>query len=1195
MAEKDKEQSSEPISFSSFSDVAPGPVSADAAKGKPVSNDSIAGQRVREGGQSIGGLATKGDGSSIGELSTHASAGASPASEGAGSATEAPGQMLDGGRLTLIEKIGEGGMGVVWKAKDNRLGRFAAVKRPKGALLHSAKGRARFLREAQACARLSHPNVVTVYNVGEDAAGPFIEMEFVEGCSLREEVRRARRAVKDDAGRKIGGNAPAGMPALPVAALPVAALPVPERVYEIGAQLCDALALAHQYGIIHRDIKPGNIFITPTGIPKLGDFGLAAARAEEEENGEDRLSMTSTGAMLGTMYYASPEQLLDAKSVGPGSDIYSLAATLYFALTGEDPRMLDLELVPEALRPALRKALQKLPEQRYADMKEFGAALKQAREAATAGECACPQCHKANAPSAKHCAHCGANLAALFAPCPKCKTENRRDQPFCVGCGTDLKAAAEAERERQRQEEEQRHAQLKKAIEDARERLAAIPADHHDERIMVLERLAELMPGDGETKTALETARTAKRNQEIRHLQETAKKHFERREFDEALKALQEALALAPAAEALQRAVKRVAEARDEAIKQRENLIATLKALMARGDYASLIQTAAQSPYGSDPRAQELANEAEIKRASVAKLVARIPPLREQRAYREMNGIMKELEQLHATLPEKAALDQECGSALETAARCEHEAGEKESSGYYSEAMDLCREGLAACSDCEPLKEILESANTKVQWSAQTHAEGQRKRTRRIVKWALIAVTAIAVPWLIYEGVSRMGDHADWDRAVSANTPISYEAYLSTHPFGGWSREARTALEKLHKQSWETARTSGASSAYKKYLEAYPSGAHAKEAQDALVAALEKERQAWAEASKLYTVESVKGFLVKYPCSAFETEAQTALSEAIKKEDTAWQEANQKNTKIAYNYYLDNYPAGIHTHLAKTSLQDIINLENKAMISSDTVNASDSIKNNVNAVKQVPDKKVSKAKDLEKEETYVETLNNLKMIWVRKGAFVMGSNDTAEEKPMHTVDLDGFWMGETEITQAQYESIIGTNPSEFKNPNNPVERVYHSDALNYCKVLSRKADKNYTLPTEAQWEYACRAGTLTRYFWGDSPSPKASYLWDYANSNNSPHPVKQKRPNAWGFYDMYGNVWEWCLDRYGNYNNDRQKNPTGATSGYACVIRGGSWNDWPNKCRSSFRLTNGDGNRGFGGLGFRIVRIKSTD
>jgi len=190
------------------------------------------------------------------------------------------------------------------------------------------------------------------------------------------------------------------------------------------------------------------------------------------------------------------------------------------------------------------------------------------------------------------------------------------------------------------------------------------------------------------------------------------------------------------------------------------------------------------------------------------------------------------------------------------------------------------------------------------------------------------------------------------------------------------------------------------------------------------------------------------------------------------------------------------------------------------------------------------------------------------MVWIEGGKFRMGSNDgSSDEKPVHQVMVSGFYMDKTEVTQAEYERVMGKNPSKFKNcPDCPVETVSWNDAKAYCEKVGKR------LPTEAEWEYAARAGTTTKYYWGNSMD--GEYAWFHGNSGKKTHPVGQKKPNAWGLYDMSGNVWEWCSDRYdGNYyKSSPGKDPQGATSDGSRVLRGGSWFVLDYFLRSAFRF-----------------------
>jgi formylglycine-generating enzyme required for sulfatase activity len=198
----------------------------------------------------------------------------------------------------------------------------------------------------------------------------------------------------------------------------------------------------------------------------------------------------------------------------------------------------------------------------------------------------------------------------------------------------------------------------------------------------------------------------------------------------------------------------------------------------------------------------------------------------------------------------------------------------------------------------------------------------------------------------------------------------------------------------------------------------------------------------------------------------------------------------------------------------------------------------------------------------------VETENSIgmKLSVIPPGTFMMGSNDDGNnEKPAHQVTLTKpFILGTYEVTQAQYEKVMDINPSKFKGANNPVETVNWNDAVEFCRRLSelpaeKAAGNVYRLPTEAEWEYACRAGTTTKYSFGDDDSEFVDYAWFRENSGTKHHPVGGKQPNALGLFDMHGNVWEWCQGMYGAYPSGSVTDPRGATSGSDRVLRGGGW------------------------------------
>ena len=175
------------------------------------------------------------------------------------------------------------------------------------------------------------------------------------------------------------------------------------------------------------------------------------------------------------------------------------------------------------------------------------------------------------------------------------------------------------------------------------------------------------------------------------------------------------------------------------------------------------------------------------------------------------------------------------------------------------------------------------------------------------------------------------------------------------------------------------------------------------------------------------------------------------------------------------------------------------------------------------------------------------------------------------DEDQHQVKLtEGFWMLETEVTQTMWKHIMGNEPSHFKGPQNPVEQVSWSKCEEFCQKLSAKVGGIVSLPTEAQWEYACRAGSKKAY-----AGNLAAMAWYGEDKyHGSTHQVGLKQPNAWGLYDMHGNVWEWCRDWYAGYRTTNQPNPNGPNNGKYRVNRGGSWASEPGACRSASRDSN---------------------
>lgn len=230
--------------------------------------------------------------------------------------------------------------------------------------------------------------------------------------------------------------------------------------------------------------------------------------------------------------------------------------------------------------------------------------------------------------------------------------------------------------------------------------------------------------------------------------------------------------------------------------------------------------------------------------------------------------------------------------------------------------------------------------------------------------------------------------------------------------------------------------------------------------------------------------------------------------------------------------------------------------------------------------------------------------NDENFVRIKAGHFMMGSDDKdalSHEKPLHRVEImQDFYICKYQVTMKEYMEFVKQSNSHFPewsddehysgqnfNDDAPVIDISWEDAKAYCVWRSKKAKKRYQLPTEAQWEYACRAGTTTQYSFGDDEAKLEEYAWYHDNANGKAHCVGDKKPNLWGLYDMHGNVWEYCEDEWSdNYDLTPRDGSANKSGSQSHVIRGGSWNYWAPNCRSSVRYNK---NYWVNYVGFRVV------
>ncbi len=236
---------------------------------------------------------------------------------------------------------------------------------------------------------------------------------------------------------------------------------------------------------------------------------------------------------------------------------------------------------------------------------------------------------------------------------------------------------------------------------------------------------------------------------------------------------------------------------------------------------------------------------------------------------------------------------------------------------------------------------------------------------------------------------------------------------------------------------------------------------------------------------------------------------------------------------------------------------------------------------------------------------------NLSMVRIPSGSFLMGTEDDCDKwfslsRPVRQVYVDSFDIGAYEVTQVMFSKVMGYNPSLMKgNERRPVDQVSWFDAAMFCNRLSELAgylpaydihnrscifDRNgFRLPTEAEWEYACRAGTRQRCLSGADVEDLSEVSWYRLNSEGTTHPVGLKKPNAWGLYDMYGNVWEWCNDWMENYKQLKKRNPRGPTLGRSRILRGGGWQYDAEGCHAAYRQRARPDYK-ISAVGFRLAR-----
>jgi len=976
------------------------------------------------------------------------------------------------GKYEVLEMLGRGGMGEVYKAYDPLLQREVAIKVISEKAFDHPEIKERFFREARAAAKLLHENITLVYDLGEENGNPFIVMEYLAGTDLRLIIKEIQAKTRE-----------------------------PLSLYQkldYGRQICKGCEFLHGKDIIHRDLKPENIKILDDGKAKIMDFGIAKSLLLAN-------TMTQAGMVMGTPGYMSPEQLRGEK-VDKRSDIFSFGVlfyelvtckmpfkgqeimSLWYNIVHEPPEQID-DWEIEKLHPVrdiILKALKKEPSQRYQSFSEILNDVE-------------------------------AIIKLKEAEFKRLAEEKKKKIEKLLAESDNYLKKKNFAKAREKADEADKIATDKRS---AHALIALIKEDEEkEERRKLAEAAAQKKKEEEERKKQMMAEKL-----------QAARKLVEEERYQKAIGVLKEVLKLAPEDVEAKSLLKKVEETLQQLTAAVEETKVEERRLLApEAEETQLIE--AEKPAVEKPPRPRLGKIAYIGAGAIVLILGLV--------FAKIWLFRSQIEQQPPVSP-------------------------------ATSAPETPKEEVAPPVSPPRAKVLAEAAQT----------------TMRAMKKKADDVAAVSVAKAVYQSAVN--------KEAEARSALAQEKY-----------EVATALYNAAAGLYDqAAREAKAAVAAKPQLPVEP------------VSTLEDERLANAArdlmSEKKLTAQAV----------AAENYAKADFQKGVDLEAEGDGERERRNFAQAKA----NYEGAANSYeKAKTSsleiaevIQEIDGLKSKiAQIKSEiVVTAAENEKKRGDEAARAGN--FTKALDHYKNaytflSSRADLIKGLAFSSIQGGAFTIGYGDgRLDEQPPHEVRVNNFQIAKFEVTNANYAVFLNSEGNQtegqspwidLNQPDSQIEKVgerfraklgFENYPVVYVTWYGAKAFCNWVggrLPTEAEWEYACRAGKRTQYYFGNDAQLIKDYAWSREQSGNKIHPVGKKLANDFGLHDMLGNVLEWCADWYDPkyYAKKETDNPKGPSQGEYRVLRGGGFNSDSKECRASARSPLVPFDR-YNFVGFRIVR-----